>query len=270
MTPSISTDGLTLYFSDLETPTSEGPLVPGGMGSTDIWVITRDQLGGPWSAPTNLGAPINHAGGNICPSISVDGLTLYFCCGASRGGYGFYDIWATTRQSVDAQWDSPVNLGPTVNTAMSDAFPSISSDDLVLFLSSGPSSIDSYDMYMSQRESRAAPWGESIKLPEGANTNWGDLSPSISSDSRTLYFISTRPGGYGGSDIWQISLVPIVDFNGDGKLDLVDLVMLIDDWGTDTTLCDIGPMPWGDGKVDIEDLKVFMTYYEKENATTRL
>jgi hypothetical protein len=29
-------------------------------------------------------------------------------------------------------------------------------------------------------------------------------------------------------------------------------------------------MPWGDGKVDIEDLKVFMTYYEKENATTRL
>jgi hypothetical protein len=22
---------------------------------------------------------------------------------------------------------------------------------------------------------------------------------------------------------------------------------------------------WGDGKVDIEDLKVFMTYYEKEN-----
>jgi len=28
---------------------------------------------------------------------------------------------------------------------------------------------------------------------------------------------------------------------------------------------DIGPMPWGDGKVDIEDLKVFMTFYEKEN-----
>jgi len=41
--------------------------------------------------------------------------------------------------------------------------------------------------------------------------------------------------------------------------------MLIDNCGTNDTLCDIGPMPWGDGKVDIEDLKVFMTYYEKEN-----
>jgi len=65
--------------------------------------------------------------------------------------------------------------------------------------------------------------------------------------------------------VWQAPIIPIVDFNADGKVDLVDLVMLIDNWGTNKTLCDIGPMPWGDGKVDIEDLKVFMTYYEKEN-----
>jgi hypothetical protein len=33
---------------------------------------------------------------------------------------------------------------------------------------------------------------------------------------------------------------------------------------------DIGPLPLGDGKVDIEDLKVFMTYYEKENPPVKL
>ena len=26
---------------------------------------------------------------------------------------------------------------------------------------------------------------------------------------------------------------------------------------------------WGDGKVDIEDLKVFMTYWEKENPAVK-
>jgi len=40
---------------------------------------------------------------------------------------------------------------------------------------------------------------------------------------------------------------------------------LIDAWGTDNTLYDIGPMPWGDGVVDIEDLKVFIKYWEQEN-----
>jgi hypothetical protein len=31
---------------------------------------------------------------------------------------------------------------------------------------------------------------------------------------------------------------------------------MVDCWGTDKKLCDIGPMPWGDGVVDVEDLKV--------------
>ena len=69
---------------------------------------------------------------------------------------------------------------------------------------------------------------------------------------------------------YEASIFPVVDFNAEGKVDLVDLVMLIQNWGTNKTLCDIGPMPWGDGKVDIEDLKVFMTYYEKENPPVKL
>ena len=63
-------------------------------------------------------------------------------------------------------------------------------------------------------------------------------------------------------DIWQVSIKPIVDFNTDGIVDLVDLVMLIDNWETDDSVFDIGPMPWGDGVVDVEDLKVFISHWE--------
>jgi N-acetylneuraminic acid mutarotase len=58
---------------------------------------------------------------------------------------------------------------------------------------------------------------------------------------------------------------PIVDFNGDGFIDIDDLLIMIDNWGTDDSTCDIGPMPWGDGEVDMEDLTVFMKYWEQEN-----
>lgn len=42
----------------------------------------------------------------------------------------------------------------------------------------------------------------------------------------TLYFTSGRLGGFGNHDLWQVSLIPIVDTNGDGKVDVEDLCNL--------------------------------------------
>jgi predicted secreted protein/N-acetylneuraminic acid mutarotase len=58
---------------------------------------------------------------------------------------------------------------------------------------------------------------------------------------------------------------PSPDFNGDGVVDINDLVILIENWGTDEQLCDIAPPPDGDGVVDRLDLELFMTYWEQEN-----
>lgn len=62
-----------------------------------------------------------------------------------------------------------------------------------------------------------------------------------------------------------MDVLPPLDFNGDGVVDLDDLVILIEYWGMDEPLCDIAPEPSGDGVVDIEDLTVFIEYWEKEN-----
>ena len=120
-------------------------------------------------------------------------------------------------------------------------------------------------MWMTRRTNHSAPWQAPVNLGRKVNTfTYNDLS-RISPDGLAVYFSSGRTADVSTWDCWQVPIIPIVDFNTDGKVDLVDLVMLIDNWGTNKTLCDIGPMPWGDGKVDVEDLKVFMTYYEKEN-----
>ena len=57
---------------------------------------------------------------------------------------------------------------------------------------------------------------------------------------------------------------PIIDLNGDGIVDSADMCTIVDNWGTDESLYDIGPMPWGDGVVDLEDLKVLAEYIGKD------
>jgi Tol biopolymer transport system component len=259
-TPCISADGLELYFA-------QGP-----WGNTDIVVTKRKSVSEPWGAPENLGPIVNSTSWDMGPSITADGLELFFCS-TRAGGFGGPDLYVTTRATVSDPWGPPVNLGPTVNTSYGNSLygewtPSISQDGLALFFASArpPGSASNLDIWLTIHATRQDAWEPPIHLGSLINNSGHDSSPCISADGRMLYFVSDRPGGVGGdSDFWQVAITPVADFNADGKVDLVDLVMLIDDWGKNKSVCDIGPMPWGDGKVDIEDLKVFMTYYEKEN-----
>jgi len=61
-----------------------------------------------------------------------------------------------------------------------------------------------------------------------------------------------------------VPVLPIVDFNGDGKIDGGDVLAVTDVWGTETSLCDIGPTLVGDGVVDIEDVKALAEYIGKD------
>jgi N-acetylneuraminic acid mutarotase len=51
------------------------------------------------------------------------------------------------------------------------------------------------------------------------------------------------------------------DFNGDGLVDIKDLLRLIESWGQDDPLVDIAPPPFGDGVVDTADLELLMSYW---------
>jgi hypothetical protein len=88
------------------------------------------------------------------------------------------------------------------------------------------------------------------------NSPADDDIPCLSPDGSTLCFLSSRSGGYGDYDLWQVSITPIVDFNGSGVVDCLDICDLVDHWGTDDSLYDIGPTPLGDGVVDAQDLIV--------------
>ena len=251
MAPSISADGLQLFFSDWEY----GTMIPGGVGSTDTWMVTRETKDAAWSAPVNVGRPVNYTGGDICPNMSADGLSLYFASGAARGGSGFYDLWVATRATTNDPWGQPVNLGPMVNSSAADVAPSLSADGLTLFFGRTFTGQD-FDLWMTTRATEDDAWGPPVKLAAPVNTSAVETFPSISADGSTLYFCSDRAGGSGQNDLWQVPIVPVVDFNGDGIVDCADMSIMVDHWGENYPLCDIGPTPFGDGIVDVQDLIV--------------
>jgi Tol biopolymer transport system component len=252
--PSISADGLSLFFMSNR---------PGGAGGNDVWVTTRAMKDDPWGAPVNLGSTVNGSSGDGCPSISADGLSLFFRAGAP--GFGGQDLWVTTRAMSDDDWGPPVNLGATVNTAQTDCCPSISADGLALFFHSNRSGgSGDLDLWITTRATISDPWGTPVNLGPSVNISAREHAPDIYSDGSTLFFDSNRAGGVGNFDLWQVSIEPVVDLNGDGIVDAADMCIIVDNWGTDEPLCDIGPMPWGDGIVDVQDLIVLAEYLFEE------
>jgi len=254
--PSLSPDGLMLLFQSDR---------PNGCGSQDFWATTRTSSTAPWESPVNLGTPVNSNGNEVGPSLSVDWTTLFFSSNRS-GGYGGDDLYVAMRPTVADAWETVVNLGEAVNTSHTERAPSLSADGRMLFFHSDrPGGRGSYDIWVVTRSVPSDSWSTPANLGPLVNSSVEDVGPTISQDGRTLFFMSMRSGGYGQFDAWQVSVEPIVDFDADAKVDLVDLVMLIDNWDTDDALYDIGPMPWGNGVVNIEDLKVFITHWEEEN-----
>ncbi|TXD46340.1 OmpA family protein [Polaribacter sp. IC073] len=104
--PSVSKDGTKLYFaSDM----------PGGIGATDIYVVTIN-TDGSYGTVQNLGAKVNTEGREMFPFISDEDV-LYF---SSDGhfGIGALDVFATKK--IAGTYKTPVNLKAPINTKLDD------------------------------------------------------------------------------------------------------------------------------------------------------
>ena len=71
-------------------------------------------------------------------------------------------------------------------------------------------------MWMSVRSSKGNDWGSPRNMGPSINTIYSDTLTAISHDGQWGYvsdYLGVRPYGYGGSDIWQVPIISIVDFN---------------------------------------------------------
>jgi hypothetical protein len=153
-----------------------------------------------WSAPVNLGPIVNSEFGDLAPSISKDGLSLYFFSDRP-GGFGGNDIWVSHRSGVDAPWGPPKNLGPNINTSADENAPTLSLDGHKLYFASDrPGGYGGLDLYISRRHDKRDDFGWRCpeNLDAGVNTLADEASAAVfevdETGATTLYFHSNRDG----------------------------------------------------------------------------
>jgi len=191
---SISADGLSIYFDSERS---------GGYGGVDLWVAARSAKNDDWNPPVNLGPVVNSSDGDSSPSISADGLSLYFSSNRA-GTTGSSDLWVTKRETTTGDWGIPSNLGPVVNSSVGDTMSCISVDGLSLYLSSGrPGGFGNRDLWVSTRATTDDEWPEPVNLGPRVNTSSNERRMWISADGLMLLLQSDRPRGSGAVDIYM-------------------------------------------------------------------
>ncbi|WP_367867519.1 OmpA family protein [Pedobacter sp. WC2423] len=155
--------------------------------------------------PINLGPAINTKDREYLPALTADGSTLIF----SRTADGNEDFYISRK--VNKEWKTAIPLSDKINTRFNEGAQSISPDGMYLFFTgcNRPDGFGSCDLYVSHKNGNQ--WDTPFNLGSVVNSSSWDSQPAVTPDGNTLYFVSNRPGGIGGYDIWKTTL------NGEGE-----------------------------------------------------
>lgn len=151
--------------------------------------------------PFNVGPSINTAADEYSPVLTADEKTIIF----TRQVNANEDFYHSTK--IDTSWQTAIYLSNRINTPnYNEGSESISPDGKYLFFTgcNRPDGMGRCDIYLVQK--RGEDWDKPFALGPPVNTSGWESQPSVSFDGGTLYFVSNRPGGYGGYDIWKSTL----------------------------------------------------------------
>jgi outer membrane protein OmpA-like peptidoglycan-associated protein len=179
---SFSADGQTMIFGACGRED--------GVGGCDLYFSLLE--GTQWSKPQNLGNVVNSQEWDAHSTLSADGTKIIFSSNRT-GGYGGEDLYVVERNPF-GEWGVPSNLGPTINTPLTELSPFLSQDGKTLyFSSSGHPGFGGTDIFKSVFEN--GKWTSPVNLGKPLNTAGDDRYFTIGGNSEKGYISSSKMQG---------------------------------------------------------------------------
>jgi Tol biopolymer transport system component len=195
--PRLTVDERELYFTDHI-----------GAPDANLYRAQRSAVGQPFATPIVL-TPVNSAASDDNPTVSSDGLTLFFESTRLSGQGG--KLFVSNRASRVGEFGDASKVANVNSTAVidNDFQPFVTADGQELwFVSNRAGGLGATDIY------RAAWSGSSfanVAAITALSSNADDFLPTLSRDKLTIYISSSRQGGQGGLDIWTAHRSTISD-----------------------------------------------------------
>lgn len=164
----------------------------------------------------NIGNQVNLASPEYAPVVSLDGTSLYF---TSRRGWedkstdefkdpmlnNYPEDIFVSYQDFEGEWTTPEKLAFCAGE-FNEATIAVSSDERRIYVyqdATGGGDIYFSDLIGNNK------FGEIEKMRQkGVNTDSWETHITVTPDGLNMYFVSDRPGGLGGRDIYRLVKLP--------------------------------------------------------------
>ena len=200
---SFTQDGKTMYFS---RSFSSDTIDVGAQ----IYVSERG--GGEWTEPHQV---ILFSDSTISvghPAISADGETLVFVSDAPEG-LGGKDLWVGRKEGDSWIVD---NLGPDINTAGDEMFPTLRKDGRLYFASNGHPGMGGLDIFIATYDENTQRW-HVANIGQPFNSEADDFGITFAPEGEHGFFSSNRNQRKGFDHIYSFEL-PELRYIVEGKV----------------------------------------------------
>jgi outer membrane protein OmpA-like peptidoglycan-associated protein/tetratricopeptide (TPR) repeat protein len=157
----------------------------------------------------------------------------------------YFELIFYSTKGDDGSWSKPLDI--TYDIASDGNFSTASlsyhGDMMILYRDD----FGNGNLYYSKMEN--GKWSEIKKFPKNIDSKYNETHGSLSKDGRTLFFVSDRPGGQGGKDIYR----SLVDNNGN--------------WGTPVALSYIINTPFDEDAAFLADDDVTLYFVSEAHST---